>query len=190
VSSHCVILYNILLLVLIVSVTLSTTKTVSVYWKSTELGNYDIGYGYPLIITSTSCYNYLSMYIGTYTNGVYTNYYYTYTRKTFNYFYWSPTSTIFYSLSEGYLAILSAYTILSAIINTYYPSYIETYLYTDYVTFTNTISLLNISTDIQYSTITRMIAPSPSILSKDKCTCVFSLCNRLDLVLLTINNIV
>jgi hypothetical protein len=44
---HCSILYNnILLLVLIISVTLSTTKTVTGYWTSTEYGYYDIAYGY------------------------------------------------------------------------------------------------------------------------------------------------
>jgi hypothetical protein len=44
---HCVILYNImLLLVLILSVTLSTTETNVVWWKSTEYGYYDIAYGY------------------------------------------------------------------------------------------------------------------------------------------------
>jgi hypothetical protein len=50
--------------------------------------------------------------------------------------------------------------------------------------------LLNINTDIQYSTITRITAPSPSIVPKNKCTCVLPLCNKIDLVFLTINNIV
>jgi hypothetical protein len=57
-------------------------------------------------------------------------------------------------------------------------------------TMTNMDTFIDYETYVQYSTITRLLAPSPSILPKDKCTCVFKLCNKIDLVLLTINNIV
>jgi hypothetical protein len=191
VSSHCTILYNIiLLLVLILSVTLSTTKTKIVWWISTEYRRYDIAEYIVWSISSTSCYNTLERY-WTYINGVYTNEYYAYTTKTCSSVTWSSTNTMYFKTTRSYTATSSLYTIESTLtIYTYYNHYFETYLKTDFVTIIDTDILISFSTVILYSTITRLLAPSPSILQKNKCTCALQLCNKIDLVLLTINNIV
>jgi hypothetical protein len=113
--------------------------------------------------------------------------YYSYSTKTFSSYTWKSTSTLYFSTKQGFTYVSDIETVT---IYTYYSHYIETYSYVDLVTFTETDILVSFSTYIQYSTITRIVAPSPSILPKNKCTCIIPLCNRLDLVLLTINNIV
>jgi hypothetical protein len=97
---------------------------------------------------------------------------------------WSSTLMYYISTTQGYTYVSD----VSTLIISYYNSYSETNTYRDFFTFIDTVELLCFNTDVQYSTITRMIAPSPSPIKK--CTCVFPLCNRIDLVLLTINNIV
>jgi hypothetical protein len=186
-------LYYIILLVLILSVTLSTTATWYVWWKSTEYGEYDIAINQTWSISSTrSCYNTLQTYRridGVTSYYTWNTLYKTYTTMTRSSATWSSISTMYFTTTQSYTTIYSYYTIGLAIINTYL-SYIVTYLHTDYVTFTDTDILVSFSTDVQYSTITMMMAPSPSIVPKNKCTCNIPLCNKLDLVLLTINNIV
>jgi hypothetical protein len=176
-------LYNILFLVIILSVTLSKTETYSVWWARTVSGNYDIAYSGAWLISSTICYNTLVRY-DTYINGVYTNNFYTYT----DYIpYRSVSSTLrYFSTTHGYTYVSNILTLTIS----YYPSYTETYLYTDCNIMVNSEIYISFSTNIQYSTITRILALSPSSLPMNKCTCIIPLCNRIDLVLLTINNIV
>jgi hypothetical protein len=178
-------LYNILLLVLILSVTLSTTRTEIVYWRSTVSGVYDICVGTVYSISSTSCYNTLEWYIDI--DGIYihTNVYYAYTTKAY--------SSMTYSSTLMYFTTIQGYTNISEISTltiSYSITYINSFLITITDTMTNKDTFTNYETYIQYSTITRIVAPSPSIVPKNKCTCIIPLCNKLDLVLLTINNIV
>jgi hypothetical protein len=187
VCSNCTILYNIiLLLVLTISVTLSTTKTYVAYWTSTEYGNHDIAQGYPWSITSYSCYNTVSLLAGSYINGVHTDHFYSMTSVTLSRFTWSST-LMYFSTKKGYTYASGILTYSSTLTISYSPTYTNSKI----------ISITNIKTDIytmtyslrdiHYSTITSIIAPSPSILPKNKCTCVFQLCNKINLVLISIN---
>jgi hypothetical protein len=185
----CAILYNILLLVLILSVTLSTTETHIRYWKSTEYIYTDIVRSLTWSISSTSCYNTLTSTFSSYINGRYYNVYSTYTYSIWYSSKWSSTNTLYFSTTQSYTYSL-LYTSGLVFFTSHYTSYVNTLIISTTNTLTITNSLTYYSTDIQYSTITRILAPSPSILPKNKCTCVLTLCNRIDLVLLTINNIV
>jgi hypothetical protein len=97
--------------------------------------------------------------------------YYSTTRK----YTYAPSKLIAKStLTISYYSITNTYSSLITIIDT----------------MTNIDTFTNYETYIEYSTITRILASSPSQLPKDKCTCNIPLCNKIDLVLLTINNIV
>jgi hypothetical protein len=168
-------------------VTFSTNATKVVYWKSTDYGRYDVAYDWIYSFSSiNSCSNTLTSVWGTYINSKYSLRYYTSTTKAFSSATWSSTSTIYFLITHAYTATYASYTITSTLTNSDTYSTIKTVI--DILGNTDTMAYY--TTDIQYSTITMILAPSPSIVPKDKCTCVFQLCNKLDLVLLTINNIV
>jgi hypothetical protein len=93
---------------------------------------------------------------------------------------------MYFSTTQSYTATYASYTSTSTLTNSNTYSTIITII----DTITDTDSMTYYTTDIEYSKITRIIAPSPSIVPKNKCTCALPLCNKLDLVLLTINNIV
>jgi hypothetical protein len=161
------------------NVTLSTTQTYTLGYKSTVYGYYDYATLTWTIKNHASCYNTLDW--------KYITYYSTYTYSSYQ---WciglSSTSTMYYSTTQSYI-----YTFLSNTLTTSYsPTYTNSLIISTKNTIANTNSLTYYTTNIQYSTITRVMAPSPSLLPKDKCTCNIPLCNKLDLVLLTINNIV
>jgi hypothetical protein len=181
-SSHCTILYNIILLfVLILSVTLSTTQTYFIIWKSTEYGNYDIAHDivWSISYNSIDCYNTLTWY-GTYVNGTFTDYYYSSTYSTCSSHYYTNTNTMYISTSQGYTYVSDISTLTNTITNHYF----ETILYTNCNIMTETDVLIKFSTDIQYSTITRIEAPSPSIVPKCEFTCNVQSCNNIDLFIL------
>jgi hypothetical protein len=98
------------------------------------------------------------------------------------------TNTIYISTTQSYTAT-SSLTSKSTLTTLTFTDTISTKI-TIIDTMTDTIAITYYTTDVQYSTITRMLAPSPSQLPKNKCTCVFQLCNKIDLFLLIINNIV
>jgi hypothetical protein len=173
-----------MLLVLIISVTLSTTKTRINYYTSTTLGNQDLAWYISWSIFTYACYNTLNYYL--ILSSPYTSTYTSITKYDFSYI---SMSTMYFSTTRSYTETLTL-TSSSTLTNIMVDHYIETYSYTDFDTFMDTDILINIITDIQYSTITMKLAPSPSQLPKNKCTCVLPLCNKIDLVLLTINNIV
>jgi hypothetical protein len=98
---------------------------------------------------------------------------------------WKST-LLYYYTTKGYIYISDT----STLINTYVLSNIYYPIITIFGTMIDKDTFINYETFVQYSTITRILAPSPSQLPKNKCTCNIPLCNKLDLVLLTINNIV
>jgi hypothetical protein len=160
-------------------------------YKSTEYGRYNIANVYVWSInTHSSCKNVIAQTYGTYINGVYTKAYYTSTKGIVNAMHMINTNILYLYTTQSYTATSSPYSSTLTLKISYYSSYMENYLYTDCNILTDTNSMTYYTTDIQYSTITRIIAPSPSIVLKDKCTCILPLCNKIDLVLLTINNIV
>jgi hypothetical protein len=184
VSSHCAILYNIILLiVLILSVTLSTTKTRLVWWKSTEYGYYDIAYGCTWSIYFGGCYNALTWYY-TYTNGVYTDLYYISTYKAISSATWSSTSTRYYYTTKKCTYAPSKLTSSSTLTQTL--TYSDTYLSTiiNSNTLTDTDSMTYYTTNTFYSTITikMMPSPSPKTILNDKVEL------NADLLLITINS--
>jgi hypothetical protein len=95
---------------------------------------------------------------------------------------------MYFSTTQGYTYVSSPYTLGSTLTISYYSSYTDSLILTIIDTITSKDTFTNYETYVQYSTITRIIAPSPSPINK--CTCVFQLYNKIDLVLLTINNIV
>jgi hypothetical protein len=124
----------------------------------------------------------------TYINGAYYAAFYTSTTIVFSSNTWSSTKTMYFSTTQSYTYAPSKLTSKSTL--TFTLTFTDTFstIITISDILTNTIAITYYSTDVQYSTITRILAPSPSPINK--CTCNIPLCNKLDLVLLTINNIV
>jgi hypothetical protein len=173
VSSHYTILYNIFIL----SVTLSTTETYIDKWTSTEYGYQIYSYYNYWYISFTSCYNTLiSSYICYYSN----------TYKAWCSATWSSTSMSYYTRQSYTATSTIIYSSTLKISNS--PTYTNSQIISITIINTDIYTITYSLTDIQYSTITRMLAPSPSPMNK--CTCIIPLCNKLDLVLLTINNII
>jgi hypothetical protein len=156
------------------SVTLSTTATRIIYWKSTEYGYYDIAWDLVYsTVTQISCYNTLVWYY-TYINGEYTNVYCTSTTKAVSSITVKSTDTIYFSTYPKY-----TYALLLESGLIYLTSYYASYIYSSIISITNTKTNINsltyYTTNIQYSTITRIVAPSPSSLPKyntmKRCNC-------------------
>jgi hypothetical protein len=155
------------------------TKTLIVYLTSTEYGEYKGGYYYFAKTVSNGCY---------YDSGLWAkfNYILTSTYSTISSLKWTNTNTWYYLTDYQYTATsILIYTLTQT--SSYYSSYIESSIIIDYNTITNKNVLISFSTDIQYSTITMILAPSPTYLPKQKCTCIIQLCNKINLILISIN---
>jgi hypothetical protein len=145
------------------SLTLSTTETLTPYWKSTTYGRYDLAwYRVYSISTHASCYNTLSMYY-TYINNIYTDYYYTSTTIAISSVSTKSTSTIYLSTTRKYTATSSlTSTLISTITNTSVYHYFYTDLYTDCNIITETSVLTSFTIDVLYYTVSKVLVPSPT----------------------------
>jgi hypothetical protein len=158
---------------------------VKVWWKSTTLADQYLAWYISYSIGAAACYD--SFWVVWTYSAPYTS---TYTTITMSSWTFSSTSTMYYSTTRKYTYAPSKLTSKSTLIFTL--TFTDTFstIITISDILTDTIAMTYYTTDIQYSTVTLIIAPSPSIVPKNKCTCVLTLCNKIDLVLLTINNIV
>jgi hypothetical protein len=178
-SSHCAILlfYNIILLhVPIISVTLSTTQSLIDYYTETATSTYRVYYySRYCAILKGNCYNYL--------DGWYESAAYAITYRTRYSLTWSTINTKKYSTTISYIYTFSSYTLTTS----YSITYTNSQIISTKNTVTNIIAFTYYTSNLEYSTITRILAPSPSYLPKQKCTCIIQLCNKINLILILIN---